>query len=159
VIFALLLASVQIYTMRVIANLEEDIKTSEARLVVLKKILGEIDDMRAEKNILEKKLMVIKRLEEDRLYPVRLLDEVNALILPKDIRLTRLSDQGPQLNIEGVGRDNVAIALFMKNLEFSQYFKSVDLISSKQIEQFGVKVNQFSMSCLKKGSGDGDHSR
>lgn len=53
-VFALLLASVQIYVMRTIANLEGDIKTSEARLVELKKILGEIDDMKAEKNILEK---------------------------------------------------------------------------------------------------------
>jgi len=159
VIFVLLLAFVQIYTMQTIANLEEDIKTNEARLVELKKILGEIDEMKAEKNILEKKLTVIKRLEEDRLYPVRLLDEVNALVLPRDVRLTKVSEQGSQLNIEGVGRDNVAVALFMKNLEFSKYFKSVDLISSKQIEQFGVKINQFSMSCLKKDSGNGDHTR
>jgi type IV pilus assembly protein PilN len=152
VIFAILIGSVQLYMMRSIANIESDIKTREARLVVLKKILGEIDDIRAEKQTLEKKLAVIKRLEEDRLYPVRLLDEVNALVLPKDIRLTKLSEQGSQLNIEGVGRDNIAVALFMKDLELSRYIQSVDLVSSKQVTISGVNVHQFSLSCLKKRS-------
>jgi len=152
VIFAILIASVQLYMMRSIANIESDIKTREARLVVLKKILGEIDDIRAEKQTLEKKLAVIKRLEEDRLYPVRLLDEVNALVLPKDIRLTKLSEQGSQLNIEGVGRDNIAVALFMKDLELSRYIQSVDLVSSKQVTISGVNVHQFSLSCVKKRS-------
>jgi len=152
VIFAILIASVQTFMMRSIASIEANIKIREARLVVLKKILGEIEDIRAEKQTLERKLAVIKRLEEDRLYPVRLLDEVNALVLPKDIRLTKVSEQGPQLNIEGVGRDNIAVALFMKNLELSRYIKSVDLVSSRQVDISGVKVNQFSLSCVTKRS-------
>ncbi|MFH1080695.1 MAG: PilN domain-containing protein [Pseudomonadota bacterium] len=152
VIFAILIASVQIFMIRSIANIETDIKKREARLIVLKKILGEIDDIRAEKQTLEKKLAVIKRLEEDRFYPVRLLDEVNALVLTKDIRLTKLSEEGRRLNIEGVGRDNVAVALFMKNLQLSKYIESVDLISSKQVNKSGVNVNQFSLSCVKKRS-------
>jgi hypothetical protein len=56
------------------------------------------------------------------------------------------------VSIEGVGRDNIAVALFMKNLELSKYVQSVDLISSKQVDMFGVKVNQFSLSCVKKRS-------
>ncbi len=152
VIFVILIASVQIFMMRSIANIEGDIKARETRLVALKKILGEIEDIRMEKQTLERKLAVIKRLEEDRLYPVRLLDEVNALVLPKDIRLTKVSEQGPQLNIEGVGRDNIAVALFMKSLELSRYIQSVDLVSSKQVTISGVNVNQFSLSCVKKRS-------
>jgi type IV pilus assembly protein PilN len=151
-IFVLLIASVQLYVMRTIMNLETDINMKERRLVVLKKIIGEIDDIKAEKKLLEKKLAVIKRLEEDRLYPVRLLDEINGLIPARDIRLTKISEQGNQLNIEGVGRDNIAVALFMKSLELSKYIQTVDLISSRQIETAGTKVNQFSLSCVKKRS-------
>ena len=150
--FAILIASVQIFMMRSIANIEADIKTREARLVVLKKILGEIDDIMAEKRTLEKKLAVIKRLEEDRLYPVRLLDEVNALVPTKDVRLTKVSEQGSQLSIEGVGRDNIAVAIFMKSLELSRYIQSVELVSSRQVTISGVNVNQFSLSCVKKRS-------
>jgi type IV pilus assembly protein PilN len=152
VIFAAMIAAVQIFMMRSIANIEGDIKARETRLVALKKILGEIDDIRMEKQTLERKLAVIKRLEEDRLYPVRLLDEINAMILPKDVRLTKLSEQGPQLSIEGVGRDNIAVALFMKNLELSRYIQSVELVSSRQVTISGVNVNQFSLSCVKKRS-------
>jgi type IV pilus assembly protein PilN len=151
-IFAVILASVHLYIAHSIGNLETDIAAKEARLVVLKKIIGEIDDIRAEKRVLEKKLAVINRLEEDRLYPVRMLDEVNTLVPPKDIQLTKVSEQGPLLSIEGVGRDNIAVALFMKNLELSKYIQSVDLISSKQVDMSGVKVNQFSLSCVKKRS-------
>lgn len=151
-IFVVILASVHLYVAHSIGNLETDIAAKEARLVVLKKIIGEIDDIRAEKRVLEKKLAVINRLEEDRLYPVRLLDEVNTLVPPKDIQLTKVSEQGPLLSIEGVGRDNIAVALFMKNLELSKYIQSVDLISSKQVDMSGVKVNQFSLSCVKKRS-------
>jgi type IV pilus assembly protein PilN len=152
VVFALLLASVQLYVVQAIMNLESEIKAKEERLVVLKKVIGEIDDIKAEKKILEKKLAVIRRLEEDRLFPIRLLDEVNALVPAKDVRLTKVSEQGPQLNIEGVGRDNIAVALFMKSLELSKYIQSVDLISSKQVDLSGIKVQQFSLSCVKKRS-------
>ena len=151
-VFMLLIAAVQLYVVRTIMNLESEIKTKEERLVVLKKIIGEIDDIKAEKKILEKKLAVIKRLEEDRLFPVRLLDEVNTLVPAKDVRLTKVSEQGTRLNIEGVGRDNIAVALFMKSLELSNYIQSVDLISSKQVDMSGIKVQQFSLSCVKKRS-------
>jgi type IV pilus assembly protein PilN len=151
-IFLVILASIHLYVAYIIGNLETDIAAKEARLLVLKKVIGEIDDIRTEKKVLEKKLAVIKRLEEDRLYPVRMLDEVNALVPPKDIRLTKVSEQGPRVSIEGVGRDNIAVALFMKNLELSKYIQSVDLISSKQVDMSGVKVNQFSLSCVKKRS-------
>jgi Tfp pilus assembly protein PilN len=63
-----------------------------------------------------------------------------------------VSEQGPQVSIEGVGRDNIAVALFMKSLELSKYIQSVDLVSSKQVDMSGVKVNQFSLSCVKKRS-------
>jgi type IV pilus assembly protein PilN len=151
-VFVVILASVHLYVAHSISDLETDIAAKEARLVVLKKIIGEIDDIRAEKRTLEKKLAVIKGLEEDRFYPVRLLDEINTLVSPNDIQLTKVSEQGPRVSIEGVGRDNIAVALFMKNLELSKYIKSVDLISSKQVDMSGVKVNQFSLSCVKKRS-------
>jgi type IV pilus assembly protein PilN len=151
-VFAILIGAVQVFMMRSIANVEEEIKTKEARLVVLKKLLGEIEDIRAEKKILEKKLAVIQRLEEDRLYPVRLLDEINTMVLPREIQLTKVSEHGPQLNIEGVGRNNIAVALFMKNLERSQYIQSVNLLYSKQATVFNEKVYQFSLSCVKKRS-------
>jgi type IV pilus assembly protein PilN len=56
------------------------------------------------------------------------------------------------LNIEGIGRDNITVALFMKSLELSKYIQSVDLISSKQVDIAGSKLQQFTLSCVKKRS-------
>jgi type IV pilus assembly protein PilN len=151
-IFAIILASVHLYIAHRISNLETDIAEKEARLVVLKKIIGEIDDIKAEKKILEKKLAAIKTLEEDRLYPVRLLDEINVLVPARDLWLTKVTESGQQLNIEGVGRNNLVVALFMKNLERASYLQSVELILTKQTEILGVKLQQFSLTCVKRRS-------
>jgi type IV pilus assembly protein PilN len=151
-VLALIITGIQLFMMHSISNLEKEIKAREDRLVVLKKLLGEIDDIRSEKKILEKKLAVINKLDEDRLYPVRLLDEINKLIIQREIQLTKVTELGPQIKIEGVGRDNIAVALFMKNLESSRFIQSVDLISTRQINQFGTKVYEFTLSCAKKRS-------
>lgn len=151
-IFAVIVASVHLYINHRISNLESDIAAKEARLVVLKKILGEIDDIKSEKRILEKKLAAIRTLEEDRLYPVRLLDEINILVPAKDLWLTKVTDSGQQLNIEGIGRNNLVVALFMKNLERAHYIRSVELLFTKQTEILGVKLQQFSLACVKRRS-------
>jgi type IV pilus assembly protein PilN len=151
-VFLFILASVHFYIAYSVSSLESDIAAQEARLVVLKKIIGEIDDIKMEKKILEKKLTAIKTLEEDRLYPVRLLDEINILVPSKDLWLTRVTESGQQLSIEGVGRNNLVVALFMKNLEMARYIQSVELLATRQTEILGVKLQKFSLTCVKRRS-------
>jgi Tfp pilus assembly protein PilN len=63
-----------------------------------------------------------------------------------------MTETDVEMKIEGFAKDNITIAKFMKNLEKSRFFKSVDLVSSKQTELVGYKVKQFTLSCgLKKG--------
>jgi len=151
-IFLLLIAAVHIFFSQSIRSLQKDVKAREARLAELKKVIGEIDTIKVEKNTLEKKLGVIKRLDEDRLYPVRMLDEINQIIPPKDLWLNKISETGGNLNIEGIGRDSIAVALFMKSLETSKHIQSVELVSSKQVDISGLKLQQFTLSCVKKRS-------
>jgi len=151
-IFLLLIAAVHIFFSQSISGLQKDVKAREARLAELKKVIGEIDTIKVEKNTLEEKLGVIKRLDEDRLYPVRILDEINQITPPKDLWLNKISETGGNLNIEGIGRDNIAVALFMKSLETSKHIQSVELVSSKQVDISGLKLQQFTLSCVKKRS-------
>ena len=130
-----------------ITNLEKEVKNSEDRLVVLTKIVGDIEVFKADKNDLEKKLKIIKTLEENRLAPVRMLDELTMLVPANDLWLEKFSEKGKDLRIEGVARDNTVVARFMKNLELSNYIKSIDLVSSRQTEISGVKLQQFVMTC------------
>jgi type IV pilus assembly protein PilN len=151
-IFLFIIAVVQIYMMKSIYYLEVDIKEKEAKLAELTKTIGDIEKAKQDKKLLELKLAAINTLEENRLYPVRLLDEISSLVPTKNIWLEKISQTGDDLQIQGVGRDNIVVSLFMKSIENSGFIKSVEIISSKQIEIAGIQLQQFTLSCmLRKG--------
>ncbi|MDD5168023.1 MAG: PilN domain-containing protein [Syntrophales bacterium] len=152
VLFLLILSSLQLYIWNSISSMKQDLKQKEERLVVLKKIIGEVDKYKREKQILEKKLGVIDELERNRSYPVRMLADIASQVPTKDVWLDKLSQTGVSLQIEGKARDNFAVVRFMKNLEGSMYIQSVELVSSKQNELSGIKLQQFNLSCaLRRG--------
>ncbi|HOG17818.1 MAG: Fimbrial assembly protein (PilN) [Syntrophaceae bacterium PtaU1.Bin231] len=150
VVFLAILVSLYFYVITSVKSLEADIKKSETELARLTKVLGDIEVFKADKKVMEKKLAVIQNLEANRLAPVRLLDELAVLVPTKDIWLEKMVESGSSLRIEGVGRDNIVVALFMKNLERSDYIRSVDLVLSKQAEISGVKLQRFVLSCMTK---------
>lgn len=152
VIFLLTLIYLHISLSSSVGALEKEIKDGESRLVVLTKKLGDIEVFKKDKKEVEQKLAVIKSLEENRLFPVRMMDELAMLVPAKDIWLEKLTEAGPDIRIEGVARDNVTVARFMKSLELSSFVSAVSLVSTKEREISGFKLQQFTLSCvLKKG--------
>ena len=92
-------------------------------------------------------------LEENRLAPVRILDEVSRMVIANDIWFEKLMIKGSELTIEGVARNNIAVARFMKSLAGAGFVKTVDLSSTREKEISGFKLQEFVLSCmLKKGS-------
>ena len=148
VLFLVILAAIQLYVLGDIKGIEKDLKTKEERLVALDKIVGEVDRIKKEKQILEKKLAVINDLEKNRSYPVRMLADIASQVPVKDTWLEKLTQSGMSLSIEGKARDNFAVVRLMKNLEGSMYIQSVELVSSKQVEISGVKLQQFNLTCV-----------
>ena len=149
-LFFILLAAVFFYMTMSINSIETDIKRSQASLDTLTKIIGEIEIVKADKQIIEKKLEIIKSLEENRLYPVQMLDQFASIVPSRDIWLDKVTETGTDLHIEGMGRDGIAVARFMKILEMAPFIKSVDLVSSKEKEIVGVKLQQFTLKCVTK---------
>lgn len=152
IVFFLIMGSVQLYISATISGLEKDVKDQEDRLAQLTKIIGDIEIYKRDKAVLDKKLAVINSLEANRLAPVRMLDALTGLVPVKDIWLEKLTEKGSELIIEGVARNNIVVALFMRNLVESNFIKFVDLQSTKEREISGVKLQQFVVSCVKKGS-------
>lgn len=150
VLFGVVIAAVFLYMMFSIAGLEKDLKDSEAKLAALTKVVGEVENIKQEKEIVEKKLSIIKGLEENKLYPIKMLDQFATLIPSKEIWLDKVSEVGTDMNIDGMGRDGIAVAKFMKTLETASFINSVELIASKQKEVAGVKLQQFSLKCSTK---------
>jgi Tfp pilus assembly protein PilN len=80
------------------------------------------------------------------------LDNLALLVPSQDIWLVKITQKDNNIKIEGVGRDNVVVADFMKDIEKFDPIKSVDLISSKNTEISGITLQQFNFACiLKKG--------
>jgi len=132
-----------------ISDLESKVKTAEDTLSNLDKKIGDLGKFKSIKRELEQKLGVIETLEENRLAPVKTLDNL-AMLVPKDIWLVKITHKNDRMNIEGIGRDNIIVADFMKEIERFEPIKSVDLISSKKTEIAGVTLQQFNFSCILK---------
>lgn len=150
VVFVLSLGSFHLYLSMSISSLEENITKQQNELDRLNKIILDIDTFKSDKALLEKKIAIINTLEENRLAPVRMLDELTSMVPVKDVWLERLSEKGTAITIEGMARNNIAVAHFMKNLAGSTFIKSVDLVSTKEKEISGIKLQQFIISCVKK---------
>ncbi len=148
----LVLVWLQIWVSSSISNLEDKIKESKSTLDDLDNKIRGLDTYKNQKKDLEQKLGVIATLEENRLAPLKTLDNLSMLVPLHDIWLVKITQKGNNINIEGMGRDNIAVADFMKSIENFDPIKSVDLISSKKTDVSGFTVQQFTFSCvLKKG--------
>ena len=152
IVFILLLFWLQIWINSSISDVKNKIKESEAQLIELDKAIGDLDKFKNDKKELEQKLGVIATLEENRLAPVKTLDNLAMLVPSKDIWLIKITQKGDSVSIEGIGRDNLVVADFMKDIEKFDPIKSVDLISSKKTDIAGITLQRFNFSCvLKKG--------
>ena len=152
VVFILLLVWLQVWINSSISDLKNQVKESESSLVDLDKKIGNLDKFKNDKKELEQKLGVIATLEENRLAPVKTLDNLAMLVPSKDIWLVKITQKGDNINIEGIGRDNIVVADFMKDIEKFDPIKTVDLISSKNTDISGITLQKFNFTCvLKKG--------
>ena len=88
--------------------------------------MKEIDDYKAKKDVLQKKMNVITNLQKGKDGPVHVLDEL-ATTIPGNIWLTSVKQKGMSLELEGNAMDNIAVSNYMINLGKSPYIKEVDL--------------------------------
>jgi type IV pilus assembly protein PilN len=152
IIFILCLVWIYIYMSSQVTEMQAKLATSQQSLKILNEKVGDLERFKLIKAELELKLDVIGKLEENRLLPVKTLDDLSMLVPQKSIWLTKIDQANNILKIEGVGRDNIAAADFMKTIEGFAPIQSVDLISSKKIEIAGITLQQFIFSCqMKKG--------
>jgi type IV pilus assembly protein PilN len=153
VLFLLIILAVHLYFIMNVSGLEDKIRGAEARLVFLDKKVGDIERFKKDKRELEQKLGVINSLETDRLFPVRMLDELNMLVPAKEAWLEKITQTKQELRIEGIARDNGVVARFMNDLEKAEFIRSVELVVAKEKEVVGVKLQQFILACvIKKGT-------
>ncbi len=139
-----ILGGIQFYQYRQKRDLEQRIKYVRQELTELKKQVGEVEKYKEAKNELETKLQIIERLQKGKMLVVELLDRIGATI-PEKMWLDELGLKGQQLSMEGYAVDNETIAAFMKKLEQTDSFKTVELVLTERKEVEGVGMKHFSL--------------
>lgn len=136
-----------------IDNLNAKIKDTHSELEKYEKINKEIAEIKKKLDNLKKKMAVMDTLEAGRFAPVRLMDAMTQVVVPKRMWFTSLQSKGQRVDISGVALDNTTVADFMVRLENSGLFKEVDLKTLKRSQSTKgatSKFKTFSIVCTKK---------
>jgi type IV pilus assembly protein PilN len=140
-----------------IKNLNNNIKETKKQVATYNKINQEIKEIKKKLGVLKKKTEVIKNLELNRKEPVRLLDTMTNVIIPKRMWLTDFQSKGKTVEIKGIALDNKTVADFMTRLEGAKLFSSVNLKTLQRKSLKGKKLNlkSFKISCKKVSANKG----
>ena len=136
-----------------IDDLNKKIKETKSELAKYDKINKEIEQIKKKLSNLKKKMAVMNTLEANRFAPVRLMDAMTKVIIPKRMWFTNLQSKGNKVNISGVALDNTTVADFMVRLENSGLFNEVDLKTLKRSKSKKGKLSKFKtfkVACVKK---------
>ena len=123
-------------------RIQDELKTYEQTIKRIAELEKKIKEIRA-------KLEVIRELEKNKTGPVHLLDEL-ALAVPKEkLWLSSMKETKGSLTLTGTAMDNETVALFMTNLEQSDYISGVELQSAKlrEIKEYKLNVSDFVLDC------------
>ena len=125
-----------------VADATLEVEGLKNQLEQIQRTTKEVRDLEKKRKELHEKLAVIAKLKKSKLGPVRILDDLNTSI-PERSWLTGLKESNGLLRIDGFALDNQTIATFMKDLEKSEYYLSVDLDESKTKAKSGINIKSF----------------
>lgn len=132
---------------REISELKGKVEDAEAEMLRLEAINKKVEEIKKRLATLKAKRDVIDKLEANRSGPVAVMEELTRRVVAEKMWLNSLSESGGKMTLLGMALDNKTIADFMKELEESPYFGTVDLISSQQVSMGAMKFMGFTITC------------
>ena len=111
----------------------------------LRKKTTEVRKLDERRDELKAKIAVIAKLKKSKAGPVRVMDDLNTSV-PNQAWVSTVEERSGLFEIVGLALDNQTIAKFMKDLEESEYFLTVDLVEARIAEYDDVKMKQFTLS-------------
>lgn len=130
---------------RRLASLEHQIDTLHKEIQQYNVQVKEVHDIDRVKKEVETKLRIIDDLNRKRTGPSRVLDDLS-LATPDNLWLIDFAENNAQATITGMALDNETIARFMRQLQDSPYFHSVDLVETSRTNPQPATVGQAPVS-------------
>ena len=152
-VLILILVYMHIEGMKEYQNRRNQILKDE--IAVLDKKIREIKDIEEKKNRLLTKIDLIQKLQESRPEIVHLFDEL-ARVTPEGVYLTKLTQIGTTLNMDGKAESNARVSALMRAIDASHWLNSPVLgVIKNQGKTTGI-LNDFSLSAKqgKKANND-----
>jgi len=145
VVIALIVVSLYVVKRVQVAAAKDDIVSANKKISELKTKIGKLEELKTLKEQVKKKLDVLSQLRKNKTGPAQRLASLSNLT-PEQLWLTNYSESGQDVKISGIAFTEELIAQFMKALEASSDFMSVELLVSEQTEVAGTKLKKFDMS-------------
>ena len=121
-----------------------DYLTNEIK--ILDDRIKEIKKLDATRRALIERMEVIQNLQATRPGIVHLFDEIEAT-LPQGLHLTKLSQSGSKIQINGRAESNARVSTYMRNIEKSEWIANpkLSVISTDESDD-GQRLSEFSLS-------------
>lgn len=126
---------------------KNEISVKEQRIASLQKKIQEVKNFEKLQNELRVKLDILDKLKAGRSGPTRLLDAL-ASAIPDNLWLESYKEAGGKISLSGLAMSEEIVAVFMQNLEASDYFKSVELQVTDQTLRSKIKLTKFAINCV-----------
>lgn len=145
VVIALIVVSLYFVKRVQVSAAKDDITSANNKINELKTKIGKLEELKALKEQVKKKLDVLSQLRKNKTGPAQRLATLSDLT-PEKLWLTNYSESGYDIKISGVATTEELIAQFMKALETSIDFIAVELVVSEQTEIAGTKLKKFDLT-------------
>lgn len=145
-IVALIAAAVLFFYQRNALTREQNLlRAAKEEKKSLQYVVVKLEELEKQKNLFQRKIKVITQLQARQENAVIIMDELSRH-LPNWVWLTELTFISPGIQIKGRAVSNNLIADYIYNLEKSQYFNEVNLISSTQRRAGNNQYLDFSLT-------------
>ena len=126
----------------------------QREIAVFEKKIKEIKALEKTKRQLISRIEVIQRLQSSRPEIVHMFDQL-ANTVPEGVYLTKFSQKGKALSINGNAQSNTRVSAYMRSLEKSPWLKGADLNAIKakgtDVNGFTLRVSQEKIKSSKEG--------
>lgn len=115
--------------------------------------VAEIKKFKESEAQIESRIAALEKISQDRLREVKIMD-LFQVITPERAWLTKLSIVADKLEVRGLALSDADVNAVLEALSKSVLVMDVKLVDSSQVEQDGVILKRFEISCaLEKSDG------
>ncbi len=121
------------------------VKNNEATIEELKRKIKDVEDFEKRNAVFQQRKEIIETLGKNKALPVKILDEMNAL-LPEGVWLTSMNVTGGNVSLSCTAFTNTDVVNYVDNLKNSKLFTDVYLQESVQAQTAGYTLYNFRLT-------------